>query len=201
MQPLLKHLRASGALSSPDLYRAFKAIDRADFVLPEYRSAAYDDRPLPIGHGQTISQPSTVAFMLQLLQPAARQRVLDVGSGSGWTTALLAAVTGASGSVLGKEIIPELVAQGNENLERYHFRHATIAPAQPGVLGDPSSAPFDRILVSASARTYPETLAQQLCVGGILVIPVRSAIWKVVRTETGTEISKHPNFIFVPLIQ
>src|SRR3989338_7282497 len=106
---LILYLQTSGVLKTPALLRAFRAVDRGQFVPLEDRAVAYVDAPLPIGHGQTISQPSTVAFMLERLQPAEGMRILDVGCGSGWTTALLSAVVGASGVVIGTERIAELV--------------------------------------------------------------------------------------------
>jgi len=99
-------------LQTPALIEAFQHVDRRDFVAPDYVDQAYLDRPLPIGHAQTISQPTTVAMMLELLQPQAGQEILDIGSGSGWTTALLGHVVGKDGSVLGLELLPKLVGFG-----------------------------------------------------------------------------------------
>src|SRR3989344_3253201 len=99
MDELIRELKTQGVLKSPNVEAAFRAIDRKDFVRPEYEEVAYANHPLPIGEGQTISQPYTVAFMLDLLDPKAGEKILDVGSGSGWTTALLAHIVSQSGEI------------------------------------------------------------------------------------------------------
>ena len=104
---LVRHLIEEGYLKTERIIGAFSAIDRADFVLEEYKSEVYGDYPLPISYGQTISQPATVAFMLELLQPEAGDKVMDAGSGSGWQTAILASIVGEKGSVYAVERIPE----------------------------------------------------------------------------------------------
>ena len=131
---------------------AFDAVPRAGFLPRAARRRAGFDGPLSIGHGQTNSQPRTVAAMLVLLEVRAGDRVLDVGSGSAWTTALLAELTGSTGSVLGVELVPELVQWGRENLARTAYTWASVRQADKHVLGWPEGAPYDRILVSADAR-------------------------------------------------
>ena len=206
MDKLVQHLKNLGVLKEPNIIAAFGAIDRKDFVLPDYREAAYEDYPLPIGLGQTISQPYTVAFMLELLQPKSGEKILDVGSGSGWTTALLSHIVGSKGYVYGTEIISELVAFGQRNLAKYQLPQAQIAQATPPAgeagkkLGMAQEAPFDRILASATASSLPKELVEQLKVGGILVIPVRNDILQVRKiSETKTNIQKFSGFVFVPL--
>ena len=130
---------------------AFAAVRRADFLPRGETRLAGVDQPLPIGHGQTNSQPSTVRHLLVRLEVAPGQRVLDVGSGSGWTTALLGHLVGPTGSVVGVEVVPELVDFGRANLAAYPASWTRIEPARPGVVGLPDLAPFDRILVSAEA--------------------------------------------------
>lgn len=188
-----------GVLHTPAIIDAFRAIDRAHFVPAHYRSIAYEDRALPLEYGQTISQPSTVAFMLELLSPQAGDRILDVGSGSGWTTALLAHIVGPTGTVLGLERVEELVAVGRENIALYPTLHARIEHAELE-LGSPSQAPFDRILVSAAADTLPYELVSQLTEGGVMVIPVRHSIKRVVRVEHQPVIESFDGYVFVPLI-
>ncbi|WP_265446449.1 protein-L-isoaspartate O-methyltransferase family protein [Flexivirga meconopsidis] len=180
---------------------AFAAMPRELFLPSAVRGRASYDGPLQIGHGQTNSQPRTVADMLRLLEVRPGQRVLDVGSGSGWTTALLAHLTGVTGRVRGVERIPELVTTGSAALERTRQPWATIEAATDGVLGLPRDAPFDRILVSAGAATLPETLVDQLDSQGVLVIPVDSVMLRVTRSASG-EIarSEHGRYSFVPLI-
>src|SRR3954454_15913480 len=134
---------------------AFAAVPRTWFLPAAARRRASYDGPIEIGHGQTNSQPRTVADMLRLLAVRPGDRVLDVGSGSGWTTGLLAHLTGPEGTVRGLELEPELVAFGRANLSRGDWPWAHIDAATPGELGDPAGAPYDRILVSAQARDLP----------------------------------------------
>jgi protein-L-isoaspartate(D-aspartate) O-methyltransferase len=119
---------------------AFAAVPRADFLLPRDRGRAAYDGPIPIGRGQTSSQPRTVQAMLRLLEVLPGHRVLDVGAGSGWTTALLAHLTGPRGSVTGLELEPELARWGAQNLARtsLDLSWATVREPEPGTLGDPS---------------------------------------------------------------
>jgi protein-L-isoaspartate(D-aspartate) O-methyltransferase len=185
-----------------DLHGAFRSVDRADFLRARDRSNAGVDAPIAIGGGQTNSQPRTVFAMLELLDVRAGQRVLDVGSGSGWTTALLAQLVGPSGTVIGVELEPELVAFGGENLAKYDFPWASIRQAEPGVLGAPDDAPFDRILVSAEARSLPQPLVDQLAVGGTMVIPVGARMTRVEKHGAGHDdvsVTTHGLYAFVPL--
>lgn len=185
----------------PRIVAAFEAVDRRGFLPPSKRAAAGVDRPIPIGHGQTCSQPRTVADMLQLLDVREGQRVLDVGSGSGWTTALLGHLVGPTGRVFGVELVPELAEWGAANLAATHVTWATIQQADPDVLGLPEEAPFDRILVSAGARRVPEALVEQLGDEGVMVIPVASRMLRVVRHADGTTTTTtHGAYSFVPLI-
>lgn len=151
---------------------AFAAVRRADFLPAEQRGYADEDRALSIGHGQTNSQPTTVAHLLSLLDAREGHRVLDVGSGSGWTTALLGRLVGPSGSVHGVELVPELVEVSRANLAGYDLPWASVEQAAPDVLGLPDRAPFDRILVSAETGALPDELVRQLGEHGRMVIPV-----------------------------
>lgn len=200
MDPLVDALTFAGVLRSPTIIAAFRAVDRTDFVRPEYRDEAYLDYPLPIGEGQTISQPTTVAIMLELLAPLPGERVLDVGSGSGWTTALLAHIVGETGFVYGTERIPDLVRFGADNISRYNVPHASIRHAEK-TLGLPSRAPFDRILVSAASDTIPQELVDQLRPEGVMVIPVGTSVLRVEKHTDGSYTTRElPGFNFVPLI-
>ncbi len=183
---------------------AFAAVPRAPF-LPAGARADLDE-PVPIGHRQTNSQPSTVRAMLELLDVRAGQRVLDVGSGSGWTTALLAALTGPHGSVLGVERVPELVTRGAAAVEAAGMPWARVTAATPGRLGAPDEAPFDRILVSAMAASLPAELVAQLAPAGVMVVPVGGRMVRVVRRPppdddpADVQVSEHGWYRFVPLV-
>ncbi|MDP3891996.1 protein-L-isoaspartate O-methyltransferase [Nocardioides sp.] len=178
---------------------AFAATPRADFLPRRSRRRADFDGPVQIGQGQTNSQPRTVENMLRLLDVHPGHKVLDVGAGSGWSTALLAHLVGATGSVLGLELEPELVKFGSTNLAATDRPWATIEEALSGVLGDPTRAPYDRILVSAEPSRLPQRLVEQLVEGGRMVIPVAGIMLTVDRHGDGAEVSQHGRYRFVPL--
>ncbi|MDC5699297.1 protein-L-isoaspartate O-methyltransferase [Intrasporangium calvum] len=180
---------------------ALRAHPRDRFLPEAVRYRADHDGPIQIGHGQTCSQPRTVATMLELLQVLPGQRVLDVGAGSGWTTALLAHLVGDTGTVLGVEIVSELVDVGRANLAAERVVGARIERAQPGVLGAPSAGPFDRILVSADPRRLPRELVDQLGEGGRMVIPIDG--WLTLLEQDAGEVrtSRHGPYRFVPLVR
>lgn len=181
---------------------AMRTVARRDFLPRSQRPLAAQDRPLPIGRGQTSSQPTTVAAMLRLLRVPVGARVLDVGAGSGWTTALLAAITGPGGEVLGVEREPALAAWGAANVQATGMGWAQVVLAQPGALGMPRPGGWDRILVSASAKDLPDALVDQLGFGGRLVIPVRSTMMLVERLPDGsTRATDHGSYRFVPLVE
>lgn len=181
--------------------KAFETIERKDFLPSGVRFLAGRGAPVPIGHGQTNSQPSTVAFMLRQLQVRPGQKVLDVGSGSGWTTALLGFLTGRTGLVVGVEIIPELAAAARRNLDKYGMPWARIYQVGQGQLGWPREAPYDRILVSAAGREIPRPLIRQLKAGGTMVIPVNNSIFTLFKGPEGLRREEHRGFVFVPLVQ
>jgi len=199
-EQLIEHLsQNTGVLRTPQVKRAFEKTDRRDFVPRDYREEAYEDYPLPIGLGQTISQPTTVVFMLELLDPRRDSRILDVGSGSGYTTALLATVAD-KGEVFGFEIVPELAEMGKTNLVKYKFSNAKIECGDGKSALASGSKKFDRILVNAAAEEIPKNLIEILKPGGIMVIPIGRSIFKVYKKESGEiELSEYPGFAFVPL--
>lgn len=188
-------------MGSDAVDRAFERVPRAGFLPREVRGRAGDDVPVPIGHAQTNSQPRTVAAMLRLLEVGPGQRVLDLGSGSGWTTALLGHLVGPEGRVLGVERVPELVAGSRAALADLDLPWTQVRQADEATLGAPGDAPFDRILVSAEARTLPEALVHQLGADGVLVLPVAGEMTRVRRDGDGVRVTRHGRYRFVPLVE
>ncbi|PHS40641.1 MAG: L-isoaspartyl protein carboxyl methyltransferase [Sulfurovum sp.] len=200
MYALVDEMVVSGMLQSPEIIDAFRAVDRKYFVPDSIIEHTYVDAPLSIGNNQTISQPSTVAFMLEHLEVQEGDRVLDIGSGSGWTTALLCHIVGEKGHVSGLERVVALVDQGKKNLTRFNPYSRCHIQRAGEKLGLPGKR-FDRILVSASAEQIPEELFSQLNVEGILVIPVANSIFKFTKiSESEVEKEEFYGFVFVPLI-
>lgn len=179
---------------------AFQAVARADFLTDAQRPYGDSDRPLDIGHGQTNSQPTTVRQMLVMLDAQPGDRALDVGCGSGWTTALLGQLVGPEGSVRGVELVPELADWGRDNVASYQMGWVRIETADPSVLGLPSEGPYDRILVSAEARDVPQQLVDQLASPGRMVVPVKGRMAVVDRDEDGqVAVRRVGHYAFVPL--
>ena len=201
--PLADELIKKGVLKNKRLIEAFRAVDRKNFVPENLKESAYVDEPLPIGEGQTISQPLTVAFMMEKLGPLPGDKVLDVGSGSGWTTALLAHIVGKKGKVIGMERIKDLCHFGMNNVSKYNLIEGGRVKiiCTDGTKGYVNEAPYQRILVSASAKEIPREMKKQLAVGGRLVIPVKNSIWTVEKiSEKDFREEEYPGFAFVPLI-
>jgi protein-L-isoaspartate(D-aspartate) O-methyltransferase len=180
---------------------AFKKISRADFLLDNKKFLADVDAPISIGFGQTNSQPYTVKNMLTWLDVHKGDKVLDVGSGSGWTTALLSELVGPQGHIYSLEIIPELLEFGRNNCSKYGIKNAKFIQAKKGVVGYSEKSPYDRILVSASATSLPDKLVDQLKPGGKMVIPVGNKIIELTK-ENDNQYTQvyHPGYIFVPLV-
>jgi len=147
---------------------AMRAVPRHDFVSPAEEASAYDDRPLPIGSGQTISQPYVVAFMAEQLQLKGTEKVLEIGTGSGYSTAILASLAARVYSI---EIRPELAQEAKERLEKLGVKNVELRTAD-GYRGWPEQAPFDAILVTAAPEKVPPPLLEQLSASGRMVIPV-----------------------------
>lgn len=206
---LINDLIKTDYLKTPTIIDAFKKIDRKDFLPIDKKELAQINEPLPIGFGQTISQPLTVAFMFELLQPKRSEKILDIGSGSGWTAALLSEIVGEGGQVLSLELIPELAEFAKDNISKYNFIEKGIAKIynQDGYKGLPEESPFDKIIVAAAAEKIPENLLKQLRVGGRLVIPIGEkfqsqdmvVIDKINKDRYKEQ--KYPGFIFVPLVK
>lgn len=188
------------AVSDP-VGEAFAATPRAQFLPRRLRRRAEYDGPLPIGAGQTCSQPRTVEDMLRLLDVQPGDHVLDVGCGSGWTTALLAHLVGPEGRVDGVEVVPELVEAGAAHVAATGRTWAHVHPAVPGVLGLPALAPYARVLVSADGGRVPDELVAQLDVPGRMVLPAAGRMVVVDRTPEGVRTTRLGAYRFVPLVQ
>lgn len=225
---LINSLIEDGYLKTPEIIEAFRAIDRADFIPDEFKEEAYINAPLPIGFGQTISQPLVVAFMLELLEPKSGQKIMDIGAGSGWTTALLAyllskpatdygpqqeasesggnpsAVFG-SPRVIAIERIPELKEFAERNMNKHKFIEKGIARVlkSDGSKGYKKESPYDKILGSAAAEgDVPKAWKEQLKIGGRIVSPVGAnirVIDKISKNEYNTK--DFFGFSFVPLVK
>ena len=201
---LIDSLIQDGWLKTPRIIDAFRKIKRADFMPKEIKDLAELNEPLVIGYGQTISQPLTVAFMLEQLQPEEGDNILDIGSGSGWTSALLAEIVGSSGKITAIEIIPELKEFGEKNVAKYDFIKKGIVQfiCADGSNGYKEEAPFNRILASAAGKKIPKAWKEQLEIKGRLVLPVKNSIWVLIKkSKKEFEEIEHPGFAFVPLVQ
>lgn len=199
---LIENLRNYGF--SENILKAFEKVPREDFLSENFRSRAYEDTALPINSGQTISQPYTIAFMLDLLEISEKNKkykILEVGSGSGYVLALISEIVKNS-EVYGVEIVKNLVESSREQLR--DKKNIEIFQAKKGVLGLPRESEkekFDRILVSAAGKKIPSEFIKQLKIGGILVIPVRNSIIKLMKFADENKIEEYRGFAFAPLIE
>lgn len=196
---LIETLRNGGITDLAVLY-AFDAVPRHVFVPEAVRHRAYEDVALPLGHGQTISRPGVHALHLQLAELGGTERVLEIGTGSGFQTALLAHLVGHVYSI---EIMPEIAALGEEALERLGVENVTLRVGD-GSRGWVEEAPFDRILVGAAAPQLPESLIAQLAEGGKMLVPVGDdegqELMLVARKAGGVETTVIDRARFVPLV-
>ncbi len=198
---LLDYLERREYLRTPAVRVGMEAVDRAAFVPQPQRYAAWDDTPLPIGRGQTISAPHMVAMMLEELQPQPGQRLLEVDSGCGYHAAVAAAMVAPGGEVHTVERIPQLAQRARANLAG--VTNATVHHGD-GSCGLPELAPFDRILVTCGAPRLPGPLREQLAVRGRMVVPVGGrtlqALLVIERDGDEWREERRPGVVFVPLI-
>lgn len=179
---------------------AMVKVPREEFVAPEDRQSAYGDYPLPIGAGQTISQPYIVAAMLQILELWPEDRVLEIGTGTGYEAAILGELTAEVWTI---ERHPELAAKARETLEKLGYGNVHVVHAD-GSGGLPEQAPFDKILVAAAAPRIPDTLVAQLADGGRMILPVGSRheqqLQLVRKLDDQIAVTNHELCRFVPLV-
>jgi len=192
---------AARGIEDPEVLQAMRTVPRHKFVAPRYQGLAYSDRPLPIGHDQTISQPYIVALMTELLELQGGENVLEIGTGCGYQTAVLAEL---DVKVYSMEIVAELCDLAERNLSSLGYTEPKIA-CRSGYDGWPEHAPFDAILVAAAPERIPQALIDQLKVGGRLVIPVGGSfqeLVKVVKTAPG-EVRREriAGVRFVPMVR
>ncbi|HNW96717.1 MAG TPA: protein-L-isoaspartate O-methyltransferase [Candidatus Paceibacterota bacterium] len=199
---LVDDLIKAGHLKTPHIIEAFKKVDRFDFVIEYLKNDAYANNSLGIGFGQTISQPLTVAFMLELLQPQEGNKILDIGFGSGWQMALLCEIVGTRGKVFGIEIIPELYQFGKKNINRYEQKGIAEVILGDGSHGFAAKAPFDKIISATAPEALLEEWKKQLKIGGQIVWPMKNSLWLgTKKTENDFEMKEFPGFDFVPMIK
>jgi len=203
-ESLIKDLIKDGYLKTPVIIEAFKVVDREDFVPEEIKEQAYLNEALPIGQKQTISQPLVVAFMLELLELKPGEKVLDIGTGSGWKAALIAYLVGNSGRVVSIERIEELYNFAKKNISKHGFVEKGILEL---ILGDGSQghlegAPYDKIIAGATADVLPDAWKGQLKIGGRIVAPVRQSIVSLDKiSKDKFKTKEYFGFSFVPLIR
>lgn len=207
-----KPIKELSKITSSAILEAFSKVHREDFVPPDMRPLAFLNEALPIGYKQTISQPIVVKFMLELLAPKMGDHILDIGAGSGWTTALLSHIVGKEGRVIGLEVIPELAEFGKKNVAKYSFIKKGVATylSQDALKGYPFEAPYDGILVSAALpkKELPSSWREQVKIGGNIVVPIQESIWvftkkparRGVGNKTEFKEKEYPGFVFVPFV-
>jgi protein-L-isoaspartate(D-aspartate) O-methyltransferase len=198
-QRLVDRELAGQGIRSASVLAAMRRVPRHLFVPPALRESAYDNRPLPIGRGQTISQPFIVAYMTDALQTAPDQTVLEIGTGSGYQAAVLAELVH---EVLTIELVPELADRARQTLADAGYANVQVRTGN-GYLGWPERAPFSRIIVTAAPEKIPPALIDQLAVGGIMVVPVGRGSQQmtiVTKTASGVTETKTIPVLFVPLV-
>ncbi len=195
---LIEYLKRKGF--SKDILDAFSKVKRENFVSKDLEDRAYEDRPLPIGHGATISQPYTIATMLSMLGLEKGQRILELGSGCGYVLALMSEIVGEEGKVYGVEIEKELAEQSKENIKDYKNVEVYHGDGKKGLK---QAAPFDRILISAACEAIPRKVLYQLKDQAIIVAPIGAKYGQTLavfqREKRAFKIIKEMhNFMFVP---
>lgn len=199
---LMEHWISSGIIKDKRVIDAFRKVPRELFVAEERKEESYGDYPLPIGGGQTISQPTTVMIMTQALELKEGDKVLEVGSGSGYQAAIIANIVGKIGKVISTEIVGELAESAKRNIKKLKLKNAEIIK-HDGSKGYAKEAPYNKIIVTAACPKIPNSLIKQLREGGIIVAPVGNMVEQVMikgKKINGRIIEeKLGDFMFVPL--
>lgn len=184
---MIKNQLQSRGIRDDAVLEVMRSVERHNFVPENYRDRAYSDGPLPIGHGQTISQPYIVAFMTEQLQVSSQHKVLEIGTGSGYQAAILGEL---AKHVFTIEIIPELAEGAKNILNHLNYKNITVRTGD-GYKGWPEEAPFERIMVTAAPTEIPQTLIDQLAPGGRMILPVGAQflvqyLWVIEKDDQGT---------------
>lgn len=194
-------MRIRYRLNAPQVFTAMLNVPREEFVLPEYKDIAYSDAALSIGYGQTISQPYTVAFMTNLLEVTGDERVLEIGTGSGYQAAILSQL---ADKVFTIERIEPLADSARERLKRLGYTNVEVKAGR-GEEGWPKKAPFEAIILTAGVAKVPKTLLDQLKEGGVLVAPVGvgpdKKMTKFIKKKGKISQKQYGIFHFVPFIE
>jgi protein-L-isoaspartate(D-aspartate) O-methyltransferase len=200
MKNLIKYWQSTGTVKDKKLIEAFKSVPRGKFIREGFLDEVYADHPLPIGHGQTISQPTTVMIMIEALELKKTDKVLEVGAGSGWCAAIMSKL---AKKIITTEIILELVEFAKNNIKKCNIKNVEVIHYD-GSQGYEKEAPYNKIMVTAACPTIPKPLLSQLKNGGILIAPVGSLYYgqkmvKVVKKGNKLEEENLGSFVFVPL--
>ena len=198
---LVNYWTQNKIITDKSVLDAFLRVPRENFVLPQYKDQAYGDIPLPTKKGQTISQPTTVMIMTQALEVKKEQKILEVGTGSGYQAAILSVLVGDKDKVYTTEILKELYDFAKENLKDYKNVTLLHKDASKGL---DEFAPFDRIIITAAATKMPQKLLQQLKIDGIMLVPLGEnkyvqKMLKITKQKDQNKIEDLGNFVFVPL--
>lgn len=199
---LITHLEKRGMLSSPGIKDALNKVDRKRFVPSAMRAYAYSDEALPIANNQTISQPSTVVFMLELLGAKTGHKILDVGAGTGWVSCLLGEIVRKEGKVYAFEVNKEMGRVGFKNIEKHGCENVLFRITDAAEYWE-TYARYDRIHVAAAFKKIPDDLLKQLKIGGVLVAPTQDGfMWKITRKKEDMFVrEQYYGFAFVPFIE
>jgi len=205
-EELIDELKKLGYLTTPELIRAFLKVDRKFFVPSKESKYAYANEPLPIGHNQTISQPLVAAFMLELLQIQPADKILEIGTGSGWQTTLIATLlkkdeNKQSPRLISIEIIEELSKTAQEKINTFEQKELIQCEIGDGSRGDLQQAPFDKIIAWAAGKEIPIAWKEQLRIGGRIVAPIKNSIIVLDKKDKKEfETKEYFGFSFVPLV-
>ncbi len=196
-QALLEYWRTTGLITKENIFDAFKKVQRENFIPPRSFDDAYLDEPLSIGFGQTISQPTTVAIMTSALDPEKGQKILEVGSGSGYQAAIISELIGLQGKLYTLERLKELALFAKQNLKTYKNVNVIYAD---GTKGYAKAAPYDGIIVTAAATELPMAIFTQLIEKGVMVIPIEDHLFKIQKVKGKPIMEDLGLFAFVPLV-